>query len=71
MADSNIEDVLVEEMEVCEPYSARDLAEATDNPRRTVDHHLRMLADDGKIERKKHAENRVTWYKVREGSVDE
>jgi len=71
MADDNVQEQLLETMEVCEPYSARDLADETGIPRRTVDHHLRKLADSGEIERKRHAENRVTWYRTGERSDSE
>lgn len=48
----------------CEPFTAGELADALDEPRRTVDYHLRELAAEGEVQKKKHTPNRVTWWRT-------
>lgn len=49
-------------MKPCEPYTAGDLADELGEPRRTIDHKLRQLAENNKVNRKKHSTRRVTWW---------
>lgn len=46
----------------CEPYVAADVAAELEIPRRTADYHLRNLAEEGRIRRKKHSARRVTYW---------
>lgn len=56
------EDV-VSEMRSCEPYKASDLTEVFDDVSRwTIQRRLESLHDDGRIERKKHADGSVSWW---------
>lgn len=57
-----LKDAILETMAECEPYTAGDLANELDEPRRTVDYNLRQLAESGDVERKKHSERRVSWW---------
>jgi predicted HTH transcriptional regulator len=59
--DPEPDDVL-EMMTVCEPYTVGELAEAADISRWTMQRRLEALQDRGAVAKKKHAENRVTWY---------
>jgi len=53
---------ILEAMNRCEPYTAGGLADELDEPRRTVDYHLRQLEEGGKINKKQHSERRVSWW---------
>jgi len=53
---------ILEAMRDCEPYTAGDLAEELDEPRRTVDYHLRQLEDNGEVNKKQHSKRRVSWW---------
>lgn len=57
-----MQDRLLAAMVPGEPYTAGELARDLGEPRRTVDYHLRQLADRGDVRRKKHSEQRVTWW---------
>jgi len=57
------EDVL-DVMSVCEPYTAGDFEDEFDNVSRwTIQRRLEALQERGDIQKKKHAENRVSWWK--------
>lgn len=58
-------------MTPCEPYTAGELAAELDEPRTTVDYNLRQLAAAGDVRKKKHTENRVTWWRVSETADSE
>jgi len=50
-------------MEVCEPYIVSDLEnEWEDASRWTIQRRLDTLVDEGKIQKKKHAKNRVSYW---------
>lgn len=49
-------------MEVCEPYTVGDLTEQFDASRWTIQRRLETLHDQNKIRKKKHSENRVSWW---------
>jgi DNA-binding HxlR family transcriptional regulator len=55
-------DAVFEEMTPCEPYTTSDLLAAFDTSRWTVQRRLDTLVDDGRVNKKKHAENRVTYW---------
>jgi DNA-binding HxlR family transcriptional regulator len=56
------EDVLTI-MNVCEPYTAGGLADQFDDTSRwTVQRRLGALHDQGRVSRKEHPGNRVTWF---------
>jgi predicted ArsR family transcriptional regulator len=50
-------------MNVREPYTAQEIASALNVTRRTAHNYLEDLYEDGKVERKKHTNNRVTWWR--------
>ena len=54
---------IMEEMDSGEPYTASEIADGLGEPRRTVTYHLRELAENGEVSRKKHSENRVTYWR--------
>jgi predicted HTH transcriptional regulator len=53
---------LLDEMNPCEPYTANDLQSKFDASRWTIQRRLKNLHEDDKIRKKKHAENRVSWW---------
>lgn len=50
-------------MNVCEPYTVGELVEQFDASRWTVMRRLETLEERGAVAKKKHAENRVSWYR--------
>lgn len=51
-------------MNPCEPYTTGDLAaEFDDTSRWTVERRLETLVEEGKVKKKKHAANRVSWWR--------
>ena len=56
------EDALLDEMVTGEPYTASELADTLDVPRRTVTYNLKKLHDLGIISKKKHSARTVTWW---------
>lgn len=56
-------------MEPCKPYTVADLAsEFAGVSRWTIQRRLDQLTEEGKIEKKKHAETRVTyWFDTEDG----
>ena len=55
---------VLEEMRRCEPYTASDFEELFgDVSRWTIQRRLETLYDDGRVNKKKHAENRVSWWR--------
>ncbi|MFC6825711.1 hypothetical protein [Halopelagius fulvigenes] len=55
---------LLDEMDICEPYTASELAETLDAERRTVHNYLEALAEEDKIHRKKHTSRHVSWWRT-------
>lgn len=54
---------VLDEMDPCEPYTVGDLVDVFDDTSRwTVERRLKSLNEDGHVNRKKHAENRVSWW---------
>jgi len=54
---------ILEEMTPCEPYSVSNLESIFDGVSRwTIQRRLDRLHEDGKVQKKKHAENRVSWW---------
>ena len=54
---------VLDEMNPCEPYTAGELTERFDDASRwTIQRRLQTLLDEEKIQRKEHAENRVSWW---------
>ncbi|AFH22007.1 hypothetical protein OSG_eHP14_00135 [environmental Halophage eHP-14] len=54
---------VLEEMTVCEPYTVSDLVdEFGDASRWTVQRRLDTLVEDGEVSKKKHTENRVSYW---------
>lgn len=50
-------------MEPCEPYTVSDLRdEFPDASRWTIQRRLDALVDDGRLQKKKHTENRVSYW---------
>lgn len=62
MLMSNSERVL-DAMDEREPYTAADVADALGVTRRAAHNYLEDLAEDGRVRRKKHTNNRVTWWR--------
>lgn len=58
-----LKEAILAEMNKCEPYTAGELAEELDEPRRTVDYNLRQLVEADKVNRKEHAKQRVSWWR--------
>lgn len=51
------------EMRPCEPYTVKDFeAIFEDTSRWTIQRRLESLLEDDKVNKKKHAENRVSWW---------
>jgi len=50
-------------MAVGEPYTTGDLADQFEASRWTIERRLEDLHDAGEIQRKKHAANRVSWWR--------
>jgi DNA-binding HxlR family transcriptional regulator len=51
------------EMSVCEPYTVGELEETFEDASRwTIQRRLDALVEDGEISKKKHAENRVSYW---------
>lgn len=57
-------DDVVAAMSECEPYTAAEIVELVDaeTSRWTVQRRLESLVDDGRVERKEHEENRVSYW---------
>ena len=56
-------EMVFEEMEPCEPYSVTDLEEKFEDVSRwTIQRRLKTLNEEGVVNKKKHAENRVSWW---------
>ena len=54
---------VLDEMNPCEPYTVSDLQNVfSDASRWTIQRRLDKLAENGEIGKKKHAENRVTYW---------
>lgn len=54
---------VLDEMSVCEPYIVSDLVDLFDDASRwTVQRRLDSLVDDGELRKKKHTENRVSYW---------
>jgi len=54
---------VLNEMCVCEPYTVQDLQQLfEDTSRWTIQRRLETLTEDGEIQRKKHSENRVSYW---------
>lgn len=54
---------VLKEMNPCEPYTVSDLADAfADASRWTVQRRLDSLAEDDELSKKKHTENRVSYW---------
>lgn len=54
---------VIEEMNPCEPYSVSDFEEIFhDVSRWTIQRRLDTLHEEGEVNKKKHAENRVSWW---------
>lgn len=64
---------VLEVMEPCEPYAVGDIHRlfSDDVSRYTIDNRLKTLADEGKINRKEHFENRVTYWIDPEDDVED
>ena len=56
-------EAVLAEMAVCEPYTVGELQEIfEDTSRWTIQRRLDTLAEGGKIAKKKHAENRISYW---------
>lgn len=56
-------EALLDEMEPCEPYAVADLVDEFDDASRwTIQRRLDTLDEEGRIEKKKHGENRVSYW---------
>jgi len=54
---------VLDEMSVCEPYTVSDFESIfEDTSRWTIQRRLETLRESGDIQKKKHAENRVSWW---------
>lgn len=54
---------VLEQMDPCEPYTVSDLQDAFANASRwTIQRRLDALVDDGELSKKKHTENRVSYW---------
>jgi len=53
---------LLNEMRVCEPCTTSDLVDKFDASRWTIQRRLETLYEEGEVEKKKHDENRVSWW---------
>jgi len=57
---------VLKEMDPCEPYTTKDLVDAfeddLDTSRWTMQRRLETLVENGELEKKKHAENRVSYW---------
>lgn len=73
MADANSEDVprtpeeptaetILDELAECEPYTVGELTERFDASRWTIQRRLDSLVDRGEVRKKKHGENRVSYW---------
>jgi predicted HTH transcriptional regulator len=52
-----------DQMSVCEPYTVSELEDAFEDASRwTIQRRLETLLEEGKISKKKHAENRVSYW---------
>jgi len=61
---------VLQEMEACEPYTVSDFETIFDDTSRwTIQRRLETLREKGDVEKKKHAENRVSWW-VADGPGD-
>lgn len=56
---------VLEKMDLYEPYSAGDLAEVFDDVSRwTIQRRLESLHEEGKVHKKKHSSNRVSYWRT-------
>ncbi len=54
---------VLEEMNPSEPYTVGDLVDMFDDTSRwTIQRRLESLREDGEVRKKKHSENRVSWW---------
>lgn len=54
---------VLDQMNPCEPYTVKDFEELFDDTSRwTIQRRLDTLHEDGRVNKKKHAENRVSWW---------
>lgn len=54
---------VLESMDPCVPYTAGDLTDEFDDTSRwTIQRRLETLQESDAIQKKKHADNRVTWW---------
>lgn len=55
---------VLDEMIPCEPYTVSDLRDEFDDASRwTVQRRLDSLVEDGEVSKKKHSENRVSYWR--------
>jgi DNA-binding HxlR family transcriptional regulator len=56
-------EAVLAEMSLCEPYTVGELEETFEDASRwTIQRRLDSLVEDGEISKKKHAENRVSYW---------
>lgn len=55
---------VLEVMNVVEPYTSQDIADEMGVARRTAHNYLEILHEDGRIHRKDHSPNRVSWWRT-------
>lgn len=55
-------DQLLDLMQPCVPYTVSDLVDEFDTSRWTVQRRLDSLVEDGELRKKKHGENRVSYW---------
>ena len=66
-ADKPTKEDLYERMEIGTPYSASEFVDEFPVTRWTIHNWLVELHEEGRIERKKHSETRVTWWRSEDG----
>ena len=56
-------DQVLDQMNPCEPYTVKDFEAIFDDTSRwTIQRRLDTLHEDERVNKKKHAENRVSWW---------
>lgn len=58
---TDLQEEILDVMNDGDPYTARELAEELDQPRRTIQYNLRQLAECGDIIRKEHSKRQITY----------
>jgi len=54
---------VLDEMTVCEPFTVQDIQQIFDDTSRwTIQRRLETLHEDGEVSKKKHSENRVSYW---------